>query len=73
MFLLLPSKKNKKWTKLLFLCKKTKKRRKSQRFGITCRGRSRAESPKRTHREVIVTFYRHPAIAVAKLNNKHNT
>ncbi len=41
-------------------------------FILEARGRSRAESPKRTHREVIVTFYRHPAIAVAKLNNKYN-
>ncbi len=31
------------------------------------------QSPKRTHREVIVTFDMHPAIAVAKLNNKYKT
>ncbi len=44
-------------------------------FILEARGRSHAESPKRTHREVIVTFYRHPAIAiaVAKLNNKLKT
>ncbi len=42
-------------------------------FILEARGRSRTESPKRTHREVIVTFYSHPAIAVAKLNNKHKT
>ncbi len=42
-------------------------------FILEARGRSRAESPKRTHREVIVTFDGHPAIAVAKLNNKHKT